>query len=88
MLHSHAAMPGVEPVVEHRHKFQGVVAGRVWHAQCFGEDEEHEEILFLAARAGDGAPMRHEVELTQHVRRVPERCAQTAGHVDQTSTAF
>ena len=63
MIEPLTAMPVVETLQQQRLEFEGVVRRRVGDTHQLGEHEEHEQVIFVAARPGHGAPMWGDVEL-------------------------
>ena len=55
----------MEAVVDHGQKFKSVVGRGVGDAEAFREDQHHEQIIFVALRAGKLASIRRDVILAQ-----------------------
>ena len=63
MLQPLSAVPVMKPLEQQRLELKGVVRGRVGDTHHIGKDTEHEQVIFVAARPGHGAPMWGDVEL-------------------------
>ncbi len=56
MFQALTTVPVVEPFEEQRLELECVVRGRVGYAHQLGEDEEHEQVIFLTSSPGNRTP--------------------------------
>ena len=82
MLQTLAAVPLVEPFEQEGLQFERVVCRWIWDAHHFCENEEHEQVIFVALRSGEGTTIRRYVEFLKQ-RLESRECATGIRHEEK-----
>jgi len=64
-FHAHAGMPIMKTVVDDWEQLHSIKSRGVGDAKCFGKNEQHEKVFFVALRAGERASIGRHIEFMQ-----------------------